>query len=168
MSELILLNRPQRAQISEKERSCVLVDGLSGRILCFARDVDVPNPPAGVVKTILYHASDYDSWSAKWRKQEQDDQEQADYATYCKEEPVRKEIRSQLARRIGIVTEPRHRRYIETMLRVLDMQLARQKRMHTTFMMAEGYEEKSAAHQFVSDGEKLHEGFKIKRKKRVQ
>lgn len=98
MSDLILPASCRPAQISQKQRVCVLVHNTTKRILCFAMDDWFADQfvAKGYVKIPILHAHEYDMYAKRIREQAKEDNEAEDYAYLERENAVRKRLRAQL------------------------------------------------------------------------
>jgi hypothetical protein len=142
-------------QLSEKERSVVYLSVSTGRILGFG--------PAGMpaffvedCKTeTLYHAYEMDRWADKYRKQIEEEKQQADFEKAEREAPVRNAIRAALRARRAAVG-PIDRRMIDVNLMLMDQREERaRKRKTESFLLSESYDSSKTDHDIALDAPAL-------------
>lgn len=137
--------RPQPAQISQKERVCVLVHIDTGRILCFARDDAFASSfeQRGYIKHEIFHAHEYDLWARKLREQTRVENAAEDAAYLEREDRVRQSLRKELRQKMMNAPSGAARKAIESALHCLDHMEDKKKRYRAeSFMVQEAYDEK--------------------------
>lgn len=143
MSNLILPPSCRPVQMSSKEKVCVLVHHLTGRILCFCMDDPFASQftDAGYLKIEINHASEYDLWAKRLRLQAKAENEAEDHAYLERENETRQKLRGQLKDRLRLLTDGPQRMAVESALHCMDLMEARKKRYRAeSFMVQEGYD----------------------------
>lgn len=140
MSNLILPPSCRNVQLTEKERTCVYISTVTGRILGFGHESMQPLYREGYRREVLYHAHDIDRYAALYRKQEAEDLQEEDYKRLEREEPARNAIMAALRARRDHVS-PQDRAYIDANLMLMERRRERMKtRKQQSFMLCERYD----------------------------
>jgi len=140
MSDIII---PGNAQMSAKQKVCVLIHTETKRILCFCMDDQFSKSfeSSGYKRVEIKHANEYDLWAKRLREQSKRENEAEDYAYLERENATRQKLRQQLTDRLPHLTEGPQRLAVESALHCLDTMEARKKRYREeSFMVNEGYE----------------------------
>lgn len=147
MSQLILPPSCRPVQMSGKEKVCVLVHHLTGRILCFCMDdpFAAKFTDAGYKKIEITHASQYDAWAKKLRRQAQAENEAEDHAYLERENETRQRLRSELRNRLNSLGDGAQRKAVDSALHCLElMEKRRQRYREETFFVQEAFDQSTA------------------------
>lgn len=140
----------QNVQLSAKERTCVYLSTLTGRILGFGHESVKPMFAEEWKREILYHAIDIEKWAEKYRKQEEEDQQCEDYKRTLREAPARKAIRDALMERRKHVDAP-NQAYIDANLTLMARREQRANTRKERFLLSEKYDMSKSAEEIALD-----------------
>jgi hypothetical protein len=125
------------AQLSERERTTVYFSRDTGRILGFGHESMTPMFREGWRREVLYHAAAIEKYAELYRKQEEEDRQEADFVKSEREAPARNAIRQALLARRGQV-DAGNRAYIDANLKLMDQRAERARnRKEQSFLLCE-------------------------------